>query len=89
MRCLPARTGGVYAFPVTTTPITDSNREFPSDEELTAAAVHQISHDVRQMALDMAYLRAAWERYEPIVAAFQRGGMLAARTAAKAARRGT
>lgn len=86
MGVLPARTGRPYDFPVTILPITDSNQELPGDIELIASAVHQMTHDLHRVAGDLAALRAAWEKYEPIVAAFQRGGVLAARTAARKGR---
>ena len=78
MRPLPARTGGVYAFPVTTTPITDSNQE---TLDLIAEAVHRMSHQLDQMHKD-------WQELRPLIEAYQRGGPLGFRTALRQ-RKGT
>jgi pimeloyl-ACP methyl ester carboxylesterase len=58
--------------------ITDRN------QELLAA----ILAEVVVLREDVSALRAAWEAHEPVVAAFRRGGVLAARTAARQARNG-
>lgn len=63
--------------------ITECDEPEPSDTELMAAAIHCIHHEVRAIARDVAELRAAWRQYEPTIAAYQRGGILAARTARK------
>jgi hypothetical protein len=66
------------------TDITDSNREAL---DLMGETIHQMSHDLHQIRLDLTALRAAWDTYEPVVSAFRRGGVLAARTAARNGRR--
>jgi len=43
----------------------------------------QILTELRVIRADLNALRAAWDEYAPVVAAFRRGGVLAARTAAR------
>jgi len=44
--------------------------------------------EVRGMRRQVSELQAAWQEYEPVVSAFRRGGVLAARTAARNGRNG-
>jgi len=46
-----------------------------------------IFEELAAIRLDLDQLREAWQLYEPVVSAFRRGGMLAARTAARNGRR--
>jgi hypothetical protein len=59
-------------------PITDRN------QQLLAA----ILAEVTALRKDVAVIREAWEQYQPVAAAFSRGGVLAARTAARRSRNG-
>ncbi len=61
--------------------ITDSNQEILT---ALAEAVHQISHDVHVMAVDIRKLREAWDQHGAVVRGFQAGGLLGARAARKA-----
>jgi hypothetical protein len=49
--------------------ITDSNRE--------------LGERITRIENMLAELLSAWRRYEPVIGAYQRGGLLAARTARK------
>lgn len=75
-----------------TTPITDSNHDgfiVATARELDLAS--KIDHLVSELAAlraDVTAMRSAWAEYEPVVAAFRRGGWLAARSAAKRAGHG-
>lgn len=62
--------------------ITDSNQEMPRDRLVSDSYLLQrIAADVAAVRADMAQLRQAWAEYEPVVSAFRRGGVLAARSA--------
>lgn len=50
------------------------------------ARLDAILTEQRATRAELAELRAAWAEYEPVVSAFRRGGLLAARSAAKARR---
>jgi len=58
-------------------PITDRNREL----------LEAVAADLRALRDDVRGLVEAWREYEPVVGAFRRGGMLAARTAARNGKR--
>jgi len=65
-----------YYFPMPE-PITDSNQEM----------LKAVAEDLRQLRADVAELLTAWRENQAVVSAFRRGGVLAARTAAKNGRR--
>lgn len=60
-------------------PETSDVSESDDTLDLIADAVHRMSHQV-------AFIHAEFSRWAPVLEAFERGGMLAARTAAKRAR---
>lgn len=74
------------------TPITDSNHNgflvaTAADLDL-AGKLDRLLTEVGALRADVTAMRSAWAEYEPVVAAFRRGGWLAARSAAKRAGHG-
>jgi hypothetical protein len=59
----------------------------PDREAAYQTAVHMISHALAQIAADLHAIRAAVEHAAPVASAYQRGGILAARTAAREQRK--
>jgi hypothetical protein len=57
---------------------TDGNQELEKSAELIAVALHQISHDLHMLTEIVV-------RHAPLLDAYQRGGLLAMRTARRAA----
>lgn len=71
------------------TPITESNHNGSGELlETIAQSLHALVHEVAALRADVTAMRSAWVEYEPVVAAFRRGGWLAARSAAKRAGHG-
>jgi hypothetical protein len=55
--------------------------------DLIAGGVHAVSHHLGLIAADVHHMREAWDRHEATLSAWERGGKLAAWTAARNARR--
>lgn len=59
----------------------------PEDIQLTPETWAAVARQVAECHAMLTSLTAEWGRFRPVAEAFQRGGMLAARTAARHARR--